>query len=267
MREWANIEIPGNDAEIAKIDAYKKRLGPLSSNIIQVRELITRFEVCHFKAKNHLIKIKQSISDLTPAVAPHTIGQYHIQHSERSWRQDSTGRSLKGQKYIWAINNWFSINQDKDQPADYDPHLGECVKQYLGTINIDKVRLLRLLLSRLNWDWKALEKLQIGGIYNSLENQIIRIDICHYAFEKNMKILLQGIGKLQSPEHFEGCGSCNKRIKHEMKLEVTRLNKNLRLLENNTDRNNRICIWLLASLIKTLKAQTGLLQPELELKS
>ncbi len=51
--KWAKIEIPPQDSEIIKIDEFEKRLGELPENVNRIRELITRFEVCHFKYRLH----------------------------------------------------------------------------------------------------------------------------------------------------------------------------------------------------------------------
>jgi hypothetical protein len=64
MNSWSNIQISAQDSEIIKINNLEKRLGKLPDKIYKIRELITRFEVCHFKYQLHLKKIKRSISEL-----------------------------------------------------------------------------------------------------------------------------------------------------------------------------------------------------------
>ena len=61
MNAWSNIQISPEDIEIDKINNIEKKLGKLPERICRIRELITRFEVCHFKYKQHLEKIKNTM--------------------------------------------------------------------------------------------------------------------------------------------------------------------------------------------------------------
>ena len=87
------------------------------------------------------------------------------------------------------------------------------MQEWLGNKSSSKIRLIRLLLSRLTWDWKFYEELQQGGQFKELENQASRVDICHYVSPQNLNLLLQGIGKMKPVDNFEGCGSYGKDIK------------------------------------------------------
>ncbi len=57
MKAWSNIEVFDKDPEMIRINKFEKRLGNLTKHVYQIRELITRFEVCHFKARQHLYHI------------------------------------------------------------------------------------------------------------------------------------------------------------------------------------------------------------------
>ena len=103
MNAWSNIQISPEDPEIIRINKLENTLGTLPDNVLKIRELITRFEVCHFKYQQHIKKIKDSVLNLRPNVDASKIGLHHIQHGESSWEQDNTGRSLIGQQYIWRI--------------------------------------------------------------------------------------------------------------------------------------------------------------------
>jgi hypothetical protein len=81
----------------------KKKYIILPDKVKIIRELITRFEVCHFKYQQHLKKIKDSIIDLKPSVDTSKIVINHIQHGESVLKKDSTGRSFTGQQYVWAL--------------------------------------------------------------------------------------------------------------------------------------------------------------------
>ncbi len=49
MNAWANVEVSPDDEEIAAIDRMEQALDNVPERVRQTRELITRFESCHFK--------------------------------------------------------------------------------------------------------------------------------------------------------------------------------------------------------------------------
>ena len=74
MKAWSNIQISPQDPEIIKINNLGKKLGELPDKVHKIRELITRYEVCHFKYQQHLRQIKDSIINLEPNVDSKKIG-------------------------------------------------------------------------------------------------------------------------------------------------------------------------------------------------
>jgi hypothetical protein len=96
---------PGS--EIIGLNTFEARLGKLPPGIYKIRELIKRYEACHFKYRQHVERIKNSIRNLKPEVDPGKIGRNHIQHGEHAWTNDSTGRSLLGQQFVWAAKDWM----------------------------------------------------------------------------------------------------------------------------------------------------------------
>jgi hypothetical protein len=265
MEPWSNIQISEQDPEIIKINDLEKKLGELPENVKKIRELITRFEVCHFKYQQHLKKIRDSISKLEPVVDPAKIGSSHVQHGESAWKNDSTGRSLIGQQYIWTIKEWLNEYPLAEMPDNYNKKHGQQIRKWLGAKNPDKIRLVRLLLARLTWDWKSYEKLQHGGELKDMELQACRMDICHYAFPKNLDLLLQGIGQMKpvKENEFEGCGSYDDNIRACLKKEFLDLNAMLKSLTNSSksDKNDLIRAWLIACLAKTIKENLQLSIP------
>ena len=262
MNAWSNIEISSNDPEIIEIDKFEKILGVIPSNIQQIRELITRFEVCHFKYLQHIRYIKESIINLKPSTDPENIGINHIRNGEDAWKKDKTGRSLSGQRYVWALKNWLGYNTKVKDSDHYDGKLGQKITKWLGEKNPDNERLVCLLIARLIWDWKSYEELQRGGENKALELQVCSIDVCHYTFPKNLNLLLRGIGQMKPVERFEGCGSCNLDIKTSVEKEFSSLNDLLKSITsvNQPDKNELVKAWLIACLAKTLKEQVGLTQ-------
>jgi hypothetical protein len=255
MNAWSNIEISPRDTEITIIDNLEKSLGDLPQSIHNIRQLITRFEVCHFKYKAHLKKIRDSIASLEPDVDTAKIGINHIQHGEHTWYKDKTGKSLPGQQYVWALKAW--LNENGIFSGRYDRKLGQRIHKWLGEKNPDKDRLVRLLLARLTWDWESYEKYQYGGKFKDIEFQACRMDICHYAFPENLNVLLQGMGQMKAVDEktFEGCGSYTAEIKAYLEKEFLNLNETLRTIhaKNALPANDLIRIWLTACLAKTIK--------------
>ncbi len=263
MKAWSNIQISPEDPEIIEINNLEKNLGKLSNKVSQIRELITRFEVCHFKYQQHLRKIKESIINLQPDTDPAKIGINHIQHGEDAWKNDVTGRSLIGQQYLWAIRKWLGDDPQEKIPDRYNKELGQKIEKWLGERDPVKMRIVRLLIARLTWDWKSYEELQHGGEYKDLELQVCTMDICHYAFPENLDLLLRGIGELKPVEKYEGCGSFDNNIKSFIENKFSILNDMIKSITEagKPDKNKLTKIWLLACLAKTIKEQANLEAP------
>jgi len=263
INAWSNIEISPTDPEIIEIDKFEKTIENIPSNVRQIRELVTRFEVCHFKYQQHLKYIKGSILNLKPKTDPKKIGANHIRSGENAWKKDKTGRSLLGQRYVGALTNWLSNNPEAKDFVYCDKKLDQQIRRWLGKKNPKKERLVRLLIARMIWDWKSYEELLKKKGNKELEFQVCRMDVCHYAFPKNLDSLLQGIGKMKSIEKFEGCGSFNSDIKKFVEKEFLDLNDLLKSMTSiiQPDKNELTKAWLLACLAKTVKEQVGLKKP------
>ncbi len=259
-KAWSNIEISSQDTEIIQINRLEEKLGKLPEKVLQIRELITRFEVCHFKYQHHIRKIKESIISLEPLTVPSEIGINHIQKGENAWKKDKTGRSKTGQQYLWAIKNWLDNMDQTVYSVHFDQALGQRIAKWLGEKNPNKERLVRLLVSRLTWDWKSYQELQQGGDLKELELQVCRMDICHYAFPANLDLLLQAIGEMKPVKDFEGCGSFDAKIRAFIEKEHSALRELLQTVidRGQSENNELIKAWLFACLIKTIKEQVHL---------
>jgi len=259
MNTWSNIEISSQDPETIEIDNFEEAIGKISEDVKQVRELITRFEVCHFKYQQHFKHIKASIITLKPCVVPIQIGSNHISKGKNVLSRDKTGRSILGQKYVNSLMKWLGdcIQEDSNY---FNEKIHQRIIKWLGNSNADKKRLVRLLIARLTWNWKAYEEYQIKGEYKELEYQVCRMDICHYAFPEHLELLLQGIGRLEPVDKFEGCGSFNIDIKAYVEKQFLILCDYLKINsnENIIEQDEKIKLWLVACLAKTLKEQVGL---------
>jgi hypothetical protein len=257
---WSNIVITSDDPEIKDIDNLQSSLGPIPPQVSKVRELITRFEVCHFKYRKHLEHIRESIKELRPSIDPGSIGAHHMRHGADAWKEDKTGRSRLGQRYLWALAEWLGEPPEAEDP---DEELSLKVAGWLGQRDPDKEKLVRLLNARLRWDWKSYEELEKELADDELAAQACRMDVCHYLFSRNLDLLLQGIGKMRPVEAFEGCGSSNPEIRTTITKEFKALSEELKHLLSipNPRKRDLIRAWLIACLAKTLKEQIGLQTP------
>lgn len=207
MNPWSNIEVSRQDPEIRIINRLEKRLGSIPVPVRRIRELISGFEVCHFKFRRHLDLIRDSIRTLVPYKELEKIGAPHIRHGEASSNLDKTGRSRLGWEYISAIRCWLGEScQQKEEEKSRRKSRQE-VARWLEQKTREKERLVRLLISRLTWDWEAYESFKEENRNQKLEYQVCRMDICHYDFPHNLKRLLKGLGKMVPVSRFEGCGS------------------------------------------------------------
>jgi hypothetical protein len=263
MKLWSNIETNANDPEIAEIDKIETLLVEIPRNVIQIRELITGFEVCHFKYLQHIKYIKKSIKNLHPNIELQRIGAHHIRQADVEWKKDKTGRSFTGQQDVIAIEKWIDTGYGAVGHENMDARFEKKIWNRLGKKEPEKERLAKLLIARLKWDWESYEKLLKGDENDELEYQVCRMDICHYNFPVNMDSIIEAIGKLQPVKGFEGCGSYSGEIKDIIEKEVKQLNMQLDTLNADTDLNidQLSRKWLIASFAKTLKEQAGLNTP------
>ena len=257
-----NIEVLPDDKEVAEIDRLEKGLGNIPGHIRQIRELITRFETCHFKYQRHYRHIMESISVLHPVVDAGRIGWKHPRHSGNAWKNDTTGRSRIGHHYILAMRSWL----EEGSNDVYDEHEGtgefiQRVKSWLGERSNSKDMLVRMLLARLLY--RPVEEYRRGGEWKLLEYQIESTDICNYAFPQNLERLIQGIGKLQPVEAHDGCGTSNAEIRSFITGEFSKLCKWLKsdTPDPGLGKKNPARIWLVASMAKTMKEQIHLTDP------
>jgi hypothetical protein len=271
LNAWSNIEVSGDDPEINRIGRLEKALCQLPGKVVAIRELITRFELCHFKYRQHIHIIKESISLLRPLTDPHKIGAVHISHGEKAVKKDITGRSRTGWRYVMALRNWLNDGSQVNDDAQLidsslegeeimDKGFIHDIMKKLGNRNPEKERLVRLLISRMTWDWEPYERLKHEGENRELELQCCRIDTCHYAFPGNLDRLLEGIAELKPVRAFEGCGSSDPGIRTSLRKEFSFLETTLKsiLCEDQPDQQALTRAWLYACLLKTIKEQAGL---------
>ena len=259
MDPWSNIEIPPEDPEIIQIDKFKAALGKIPPHVYQIRKLITGFEICHYKYNQHLEYIKGSISNLKPNIILEDIGRNHLRHGEKVIDKDRSGRSFTGNIYVLILSKWLD-DSNKDQDINKHDELANNITQWLGQKDAEKERLVRLLIARLKWDWKSYESLLRDNSNKDLENQVCRIDICHYNFPEIINSVLIGIGQKKPVELFEGCGSFTSNIKSSVEGEFDLLTEIIKDKSSGKepDQKTMIRIWLYLCLAKTLKEQVGL---------
>ncbi len=265
MNAWINIEVLPDDEEIAAIDQMEHTLGNIPKRVHQIRELITRFESCHFKYQQHYRYIVESIAIVHPVIGVSEIGSNHPRHGGNAWRNDATGRSRVGQQYIDALHSWLDEDSSNDVGVPRQETLKpkQRVNVWLGDRSQERVRLVRMLLARLLW--RSVEDYRRGGGLSELENQAERIDICNYAFPQNIERLIQGIGKLEPVKAFDGCGTFNTETKSFISKEFSKLCEWLKTDTPGNDlglgEKKPTKVWLVACLAKTLKESIHLSYP------
>jgi hypothetical protein len=260
MTEWSNIEVSPDDQEVLAIDRMERALGDIPDHVYKVRELITRFEVCHFKYRKHYRHITDSIAALHPSVNAENIGARHPRHGEDAVAHDTTGRSRTGQRYISALRLW--LNNRSVPSDDSQNEMNTQVTAWLGERDNTKEKRVSMLLDRLLY--RGLEEYSYGEL-EGIEYQVMATDICCYAFPRNIEKVIKGIGKGTPVKEFDGCGTVNAEIVVFITGEFKRLCKWLGEDEGDCDAlfGKKIPekVWLVACLTKTMKEQVRLSGP------
>ncbi|MBI2928356.1 MAG: hypothetical protein HYY24_22020 [Verrucomicrobia bacterium] len=257
---WANLGLQQADAEIERIDQLEQRAAPIPPVAHAIRELITRFEICHFKMERHLERIIQAIGEMRLDFAPASIGRSHPKCGPAAWRTDRTGRGRQGQEYIWLLQMWLADEPfSAEDPRAIPRPLFEEVNRALGTRDAQKRRLVEALLDRLllNPDRQPLPA-ELAGF----RLQIEATDICHYAFPSNLKRMLEGIGRLEPVPDFLGCGSFGEAQRRVAEEHFHALRAWLQAgpssLADRLGDRTPVKEWLAVCLAKTLKQLVGL---------
>jgi hypothetical protein len=263
LQPWANLGLSQVDAEIVRIQALERRAEPLPPVATAIRELITRFEICHFKAERHIQRIIEAIGEMRLDFAPGSIGAAHPKSGETAWRKDRTGRSRPGQEFIWALQLWLAEAPYSDlDPRGIPRELIEQVNGALGQRNPGKTTLVSALLARLllKADRQPLP-LELAPFWEQVE----ATDICHYAFPDNIAKMIQAIGRLEPVPDFVGCGSCNPERRDMARRHFHALCTWLRgepgSLDSRLGNRSPVKEWLAACLAKTLKEVAALREP------
>ena len=262
LEPWANIGIEQPDPEILSIYRLEQRIGTLLQEAEDIRNLITRLEICHFKFERHVRRIIESIGSMIVDFDPDSIGSAHPKCGEKAWRADKTGRSRKGQEYIWVLQKWLAGEQTPERdPRGIPKNLFEEVYNSLGEKDKHKEALVSALLDRLLWNFET-ERKTSPEEFKDLFYQIDRTDICHYAFPENIKKTIEAIGELNSSPDFEGCGSSDeehREIAQYYFMDLTEwlqggMSETGRMLGERTLQKE----WLVVCLAKTIKELAGI---------
>ena len=263
---WSNLWESADDDETARIDRLESELGDISGSAREVRQLITRFEPCHFKCLHHFQQILRSIDSLEAAAAPELIGAAHPRHGPSASEGDPTGRSRSGREYIDSMRRWLGEGEEGGEPPE-TPAGGEMggevagrTHDLLGPPDPTKEKLVRRLLDRLLWRFE--ERAEGWEQETELEHQIDRTDICHSSFPRNLELVLSGIGKMTPDPDFSGCGSVDEETAAELRSRYEALCAwiagDTELAAGEPVERTPTKAWLVACLSKTIKEQCGL---------
>ena len=257
MDQWINIEVAPDDEEILALNQFELQLKNMPEQVYKVRELITRFEVCHFKYRRHYECIIKSIAALRPVVEVDEIGLRHLRYGYDEWRNDTSGRSRLGHTYVSALSLWLGedICENLEIPEKEISEMREHINEMLGGKDEKKIKLVHMLIARLLW--RSVAQYRSGGELSELEYQIEATDICNYAFPRNLDKVIKGIGKLEPVKEFQGCGTFDSEIKSFLKGEFknlcTWISKGGQSGEIYLGEKEAMKIWLAACLAKTIK--------------
>ena len=263
LQPWANLGLSQVDAEIAHIRTLERRAEPLPPVATAIRELITRFEICHFKAERHIHRIIEAIGAMRLDFAPAAIGAAHPKSGEIAWRRDRTGRSRPGQEFIWALQVWLTEAPYSDlDPRGIPRRRIEQVNGALGERDDRKARLVSALVARL---LLRADRPPLPPDLAPFWEQVEATDICHYTFPVNLEKMIQAIGRLEPVPDFVGCGSCNPERRDMARRHFHALCTWLRAepasLDAQLGDRKPVKQWLAACLAKTLKELAALREP------
>jgi hypothetical protein len=229
-----------------------------------IHEVILKFETSQ-------LQFQQNNQDPAKSIYAPESGRINIkqesdflQKSENSPRKDKAGRSLLGQQYIWALVNWLAGYPELNMMGHFNNEIYRNVSGWLGIKSPEKEKLVRIIVAKLTHDWKSLKKFNQGSANKVLAYFASSMDIWQYTFPKMLDKLLQDIGKME----FKICDLCEKtdiekddktNIENEFAILCNLMNSGIVSNSNGFPvENNLIKIWLIASITKTLKDQTGL---------
>ena len=257
MEPWVNIGFEQPDSEIIDIYQIEQSIGTLPEVAQNIRKLITRLEICHFKFEHHVLRIIEAIGSMELDIDLDLIGSAHPKCGEDAWRKDKTGRSRKGQEYIWVLKAWVAGEKPpEDDPRGIPENLFEEVYSSLGQRNKHKEALVSALLDRLLWNFET-ERKALEKHFGDIIYQIDRTDICHYTFPDNVKKMIKAIGQLKPSQDFEGCGSHDEEHKILALHYVMELDAWMRgeMSEDGKTLGEKTLLkkWLVACLAKTIK--------------
>lgn len=260
-REWFNINKEQPDDEMIRILRMRRRCAHLPRETKDIRGLITRLEICHFKFGRHIQKIVEAIGRTRLDFDPNSIGRFHPKPDEDAWKGDRTGRSRQGQEYIWILQMWLSGDAQlpEDDSRGIPQSLFASVYDAFGSRDPKKEALVSALVDRLMW--KADQQPPPEG-FETLSAQIGCTDICHYSFPKNVQRVIEAIGRLEPLPDFGGCGSSDEVQRQCAQRYFDALGAWLggKSIEDAAPLGERTPpkAWLVACLAKTVKELAGL---------
>jgi hypothetical protein len=186
-----------------------------------------------------------------------------FQHNGTALRMDKSGRSALGQQYVWALVNWLADYPRLSVVGHSNNDIYRKVPGWLGTRSTEKEKLVRIIIAKLTHDWKSLKIINPGTVNKGLAYFANSVDIWQYTFPKMLDRLLLNIGKIELKTgnlyEISEIGKVAKtNIENEFSIICNLISSGNDIMYGIADKNELIKIWLMASITKTLKAQTTL---------
>jgi hypothetical protein len=179
-------------------------------------------------------------------------------------RKDKTGRYLLGQQYVWALINWLADYPSLSLSGFFTNEIYTNVSTWLGNRSPQKEKLIRILVAKFTHDWKSLKKFNHNSKNKELAYFANSMEIWHYTFPKKLDMLLQDIGKMEAENNDpHGNYTIDKdvitNIENEFAVLCNLMNSGSEFnYIGSAEKIDLINNWLIASITKTLKDQTGI---------
>jgi hypothetical protein len=227
-----------------------------------IHDVISKFQTSEFQRNNQ--NPAKSVSGPQSGRVDYRPEQDFSRNNENASRMDKTGRYLLGQQYVWALINWLADYPPLNLSGFFYNEIYTNVSTWLGNKSPQKEKLVRIVVAKLTHDWKSLKKFNHYSKNKQLAYFAYSMEIWHYTFPKKLEKLLQDIGKMEAKNSdpdgsytIDEEGKTN--IENEFAILCNLMNSEKFSSSNGlTEKDELIKIWLIASITKALKEQTGL---------
>ena len=140
---WCNCAV-GIDDEIQKIDEMEDHISPVDPDVVNIRKLISTFELCHHKAEKWIQNIIEAIAtgETNKGLGTRTAGQVHA--AEEVWQNACT-----------VLSAWCEGTQEEVAELQVSSISASQLLEFLGEPSALKEwqvrRVIEKISSTINW--------------------------------------------------------------------------------------------------------------------